>query len=263
MFVSANSNANSTPQNTASIQSNQAETYRERDPKMKHAIRTAQTAFAGSAFALLMQAVAVVAPTGAHAQEACSVYTVTDGDTLAEIAQSAYGTFDYQTIFNANRSIIDNPNRIEPGTVFLLPCADGSLPNSASAQEIIEEQEAIQAARPRTSNAYEPPIRIVSGNGWAPFVGENFTGGGMLVRLATTALNRGGNARENSVSFVDDWASHADTLLPLGAFDISIAWYMPDCTKIDLLSDSMKRRCRAASSTPNSSACWPCLARLP
>ena len=65
----------------------------------------------------------------------------------------------------------------------------------------------------------------------------------MLVRLATTALNRGGNSREYNVSFVDDWASHTDTLLPLGAFDISIAWYMPDCAKIDLLSDGMKRRC--------------------
>ena len=182
-------------------------------------------------------------PFAASAQDACSVYSVKQGDTLALIAQAAYGTFDYQSIFNANRNEISNPNRLEVGTSLQLPCADGSLPGGVSAQEIIATQEAEQAARPSVSNAFEPPIKIVSGNGWAPFVGEEFTGGGMLVRMATTALNRGGNAREYSVSFVDDWASHTETLLPLGAFDVSIAWYMPDCSKIDMLSDGMKKRC--------------------
>ena len=182
-------------------------------------------------------------PFMASAQEACTVYSVKQGDTLALIAQAAYGTFDYQTIFNANRNQISNPNTLEVGTSLQLPCADGSLPGAGAPQDIIAGQEAEQAARPSVSNAFEPPIKIVSGNGWAPFVGEEFNGGGMLVRLATTALNRGGNAREFNVSFVDDWAAHTDTLLPLGAFDISIAWYMPDCTKIDLLSDGMKKRC--------------------
>lgn len=179
----------------------------------------------------------------ASAQEACSSYTIRAGDSLGTIAQSAYGTFDYQQIFNANRNQISNPNTIEVGMVLQLPCMDGSLPNSVSAREIIAEQDAIQQGRVKTSNQFEPPIRIVSANGWAPFVGEEFTGGGMLVRLATTALNRGGNDREFNVSFVDDWGSHLSTLLPLGAFDISIAWYVPDCTKVSMLSDSMAKRC--------------------
>ena len=124
-----------------------------------------------------------------------------------------------------------------------LPCADGSLPGEASAQDVIAREAAAQERATRTTSAFEPPIKIVSGNGWAPFVGEEFDGGGMLVRLATTALNRGGNARDHIVSFVDDWAAHTDTLLPLGAFDISIAWYLPDCAKYEMLSDGMKRRC--------------------
>ncbi len=193
---------------------------------------------------LAAAAVAVaMLPVSASAQDACTVYSVKQGDTLALIAQSAYGTFDYQSIFNANRNLISNPNQLDIGVSLQLPCEDGSLPGSASAQDIIAAQEAEQAERPVTSNAFEPPIKIVSGNGWAPFVGEEFNGDGMLVRLATTALNRGGNSREYNVSFVDDWAAHTDTLLPLGAFDISIAWYMPDCSKIDLLSEGMKRRC--------------------
>ncbi len=194
-------------------------------------------------YALATAVTLAALPFAASAQEACTVYSVKQGDTLALIAEAAYGTFDYQTIFNANRNQISNPNQLEVGTSLQLPCADGSLPDGSSAQEVIASQEAEQASQPRTSNAFEPPIKIVSGNGWAPFVGEEFGGGGMLVRLATTALNRGGNAREYNVSFVDDWAAHTDTLLPLGAFDISIAWYMPDCGKIDLLSDGMKKRC--------------------
>ena len=189
-------------------------------------------------------ALPVAFPEAAKAQEACSVYTVKAGDSLGEIARTAYGTFDYQQVFNANRNIIVNPNTLEVGTVLQLPCEDGNLPNGSTAQEIIAANEARQAAQPKTSPVPSSRrSRSSAGNGWAPFVGEGFDGGGMLVRLATTALNRGGNAREYNVSFVDDWAAHTDTLLPLGAFDISIAWYMPDCAKIDMLSEGMARRC--------------------
>ncbi len=188
-------------------------------------------------------AATILTPQSAAAQAACTAYAVQSGDSLGSIAQTAYDTFDYQQIFNANRGQISNPNDIEVGTMLQLPCLDGSLPNAASAREIIAEQDAIQQDRASTSSQFEPPIKIVSANGWAPFVGEDLNGGGMLVRLATTALNRGGNDRANNVSFVNDWGSHLETLLPLGAFDISIAWYMPDCSKIDLLSASMAKRC--------------------
>lgn len=188
-------------------------------------------------------AITMALPLAAAAQEACSVYTVAQGDTLGTIAQTAYGTFDYQQIFNANRNQIANPNSIEVGTVLQLPCADGSLPGGATAQELIAQQDAIQASTARTSNAFEPPIKFVTANGWAPFVGEELKGGGMLSRLASTSLNRGGNARDHSIRFVDDWGSHLETLLPTGAFDIGIAWYIPNCAKIDMLSDGMQKRC--------------------
>ena len=196
-----------------------------------------------SALILASSMAAPFVPSMASAQDACSVYAVQKGDRLATIAQTAYGSFDYQQIFNANRNQITNPNDITIGMQLQLPCVDGSLPGTGDASAIIAEQDAIQQERSVTSSQFEPPIKIVTANGWAPFVGEAYDGGGMLVRLATTALNRGGNARENNVSFVDDWGSHLSTLLPLGAFDISIAWYIPDCAKIDLLSDSMQARC--------------------
>ncbi|SMR82324.1 amino acid ABC transporter substrate-binding protein, PAAT family [Aliiroseovarius halocynthiae] len=165
----------------------------------------------------------------ASAQQACSNYTVADGDTLATIAIAAYGTSNYQPIFNANRSGITNPNALEPGLVLALPCEDGSLPDGRSAQEIIAAEES-RFAQTKRSSTYEPPIKLVTGNGWAPFADESLNGGGFITRLGTTALQRGGNARDFSVSFVDDWNSHLDVLLPLGAFDVSMAWVQPDCT---------------------------------
>jgi len=179
--------------------------------------------------AISATAVTALSAGAAAAQEACTNYTVEDGDTMATIAIAAYGTSNYQPIFNANRNVIANPNSLAPGLVLALPCADGSLPNGQSAQEIIAAEEA-RAANVKRSSVYQPPIKLVTGNGWAPFADETLNGGGFIARLGTTALNRGGNARDYSVSFVDDWNSHLETLLPLGAFDVSMAWVMPDCT---------------------------------
>ena len=230
----------SKPQTTNKTTKNKNESRTESDMTMTRKTWTPKGIVIATAVALTLP---FAIPTAAKAQEACTVYSVKAGDTLAGIAETAYGTFDYQQIFNANRNLIANPNQLEVDTVLQLPCEDGSLPGAASAQEIIAEQQAAQDSRPKSASSFDPPIKIVSANGWEPFVGEKFEGGGMLVRLATTALNRGGNARDHTVSFVDDWASHTETLLPLGAFDISIAWYMPDCSKIDLLSEGMQKRC--------------------
>lgn len=185
-----------------------------------------------------------LSPMGAAAQEACSAYTVKAGDSLGSIALSAYGSFDYQMIFNANReAIAGSPNNLKEGLVLQLPCADGRLTADAELSQVTEQQEIEFQATKSVSNLYEPPIRMVTGGGWEPYVGEDLLGGGFMVRLATTSLHRGGNNREHNVSFVNDWSSHKDTLLPMGAMDISIAWSIPDCTKIDMLSSGMKQRC--------------------
>ncbi|TMV05582.1 transporter substrate-binding domain-containing protein [Ruegeria sediminis] len=200
---------------------------------------------------LAMSAVAASAlmAGGASAQEACTNYTVTDGDTLSTIAIAAYGTSNYQPIFNANRNVISNPTELKPGLVLALPCDDGSLPNGQSAQELIAAEEA-RNANNKVSNVYEPPIKIVTGGNYAPFADESLTGGGFLVRLASTALNRAGNNRDYSVSFVNDWSAHLETLLPLGAFDVSLAWYIPDCSNRDYeWSAETEKRCTQFDST--------------
>ena len=135
--------------------------------------------FALKRVALTAAAAAALTAGAASAQEACTNYTVTDGDTLATISIAAYGTSNYQPIFNANRNIISNPTDLKPGLVLALPCEDGSLPNGQSAQELIAAEEA-RNANNRVSNVYEPPIKIVTGGNYAnetvaPSVRSNLT----------------------------------------------------------------------------------------
>ncbi|MCU9847894.1 LysM peptidoglycan-binding domain-containing protein [Defluviimonas sp. WL0024] len=188
--------------------------------------------------------VAIMSP-AAFAQEACTNYTVKDGDTLGTIAKAAYGSLDYQIIFNANRQILgSNPNGLEPGTELVLPCEDGRLTADAPAPSIeLPEASSTGSSSGSSVGAYRPKVKFVSGNDWSPFADESLTGGGIAVRLATTAMHRGGNDREYTVNWVDDWDSHTTALLPSGAFDIGLAWYMPNCEKIGMLSESMAKRC--------------------
>jgi hypothetical protein len=187
---------------------------------------------------------AFLCPAGAWAQSACESYTVKDGDSLALIAFSAYRSYDYQIIFNANRNLLaGNPNDLDPGTVLQIPCEDGRLTADTQFLDVVEEQEKIAAAKPKKS-VYEPDIKILLASGWAPYTDDSLSGGGFLTRLATTALNRAGNDRPYELGWVNDDSSHLTTLMPLGAFDIAVAWTVPDCDKNpDLMGEDSKRRC--------------------
>ena len=191
-----------------------------------------------------LSALLIAFPVVASAQEACTTYTVTDGDTLGTIAQAAYGSYDYQMIFNANRdALAANPNSLPAGLQLILPCEDGRLTPDSELSSIIEQETQQQEASRTNSNTYEPPLKFVSSNGWMPFADETLTGGGIFPRMAATAMQRGGNDRGYNIAYVDDWMSHIEVLLPTGAFDVSIAWESPDCTKLDLLGEFSVRMC--------------------
>ena len=192
----------------------------------------------------VLTAAIVSLPVLAAAQEACTTYTVKDGDTLGSIAQAAYGTFDYQMIFNANRdALAANPSNLPAGLALILPCEDGRLTADQELSAVITAETEKQAATRTKSNVYEPPLKFVTSNNWMPFTDESLTGGGIFVRMAATAMQRGGNDRGYEVNYVDDWMAHIDVLLPSGAFDVSIAWEAPDCSKLDMLGEFSARMC--------------------
>jgi nucleoid-associated protein YgaU len=52
-------------------------------------------------------------------------YTIEKGDTLSKIAQEQLGRASaWKQIFEANRDVLDDPDRIFPGQVIKLPPAD-------------------------------------------------------------------------------------------------------------------------------------------
>lgn len=54
-----------------------------------------------------------------------SSYTVKAGETLSHIAQHVYGKASaWNTIYDANRDQLDNPDRIQPGQVLRIPARD-------------------------------------------------------------------------------------------------------------------------------------------
>ena len=178
------------------------------------------------------------------AQEACRTYAVKDGDTLGSISNTAYGTYDYQQIFNANREIIAaSPGQLAVGTELVLPCLDGRLRPDQELNSVTERETKRFEENRVVSGVYAPPIRLVAGDGWFPFTDTRLEGGGVLTRLGLVAFNRGGNDRATKLDWVDDWGSHLNVLLPQQAFDLSIGWDGIDCSKMDLLSPDMVRRC--------------------
>ena len=52
-------------------------------------------------------------------------YTVEKGDTLSHIAKAHYGKASkWRAIFDANRDILDDPDKIRPGQVLTIPTID-------------------------------------------------------------------------------------------------------------------------------------------
>lgn len=180
----------------------------------------------------------------AHAQQACSEYVVQSGDTLGSIAKAAYGSFDYQIIFNANRNrIVGDPNSLEEGTALQIPCEDGRLTADSEFSEVNKQQEEIAKARPQSA-VYAPDVRFLVGDDWAPYTVSTLDGGGFALKLATTALQRGGNQRGHEIGWVNDISSHLYTLMPQGAYDVAVAWVVPDCAKNpDLMGENSLYRC--------------------
>lgn len=67
------------------------------------------------------------APAATESEVSGETYTVEAGDTLWAIAAKVYGSGgEYMKIFEANKDILDNPDKIFPGQELVIPKKEGS-----------------------------------------------------------------------------------------------------------------------------------------
>jgi Bacterial extracellular solute-binding proteins, family 3 len=206
-----------------------------------------------------------------HAQDACTTYTVVAGDNLRFIARSAYGDADlFRVIYNANVDVIGaKADLIEVGVKLALPCDPlnptvAALPATSEAgavaavidpaKEPVEVLPELTASAAGTAEVVEVaaapaaapamvPIRMVTGNGYAPFADEALPGGGFFTQLVEMAIFRADPAITYNMTFINDWQAHIDALLPSQAYDISFPWIKPDCAGKTMLSPGDQARC--------------------
>jgi hypothetical protein len=68
------------------------------------------------------QAQAAAAGAGASSSAGGKSYTVQAGDSLGKISQHFYGkASEYMKIFNANKTVISDPDKIKPGMTLVIP----------------------------------------------------------------------------------------------------------------------------------------------
>ena len=99
------------------------------------------------------------------------------------------------------------------------------------------------AADAGAATAPMQPLRLVTGNGYAPFADEMLPGGGMLTQIVEMAIFRADPAIPYNLTFISDWQAHIDALLPSQAYDLSFPWVRPDCEAPETLTSADLARC--------------------
>lgn len=72
-------------------------------------------------------------------------YAVQAGDTLREIAVGAYGSGNFELIFDANRDVLSTPSLLLVGQRLFIPCLDGSGPATREERSARQVQDGLEA----------------------------------------------------------------------------------------------------------------------
>ena len=169
-------------------------------------------------------------------------YVVQRGDFLTQIADRAYGVPTYyQLIYGANRMVIGgNPNVLELGQELEIPCLDGSTAPVVAETSTFQSEETTD----RLPLANSRQIRFVTATDWAPYLDRDQEQGGMFIELVNAAMSQVTDSPDAyKIDWINDWSSHLEPLLSDVAYDMGIAWYRPDCSKIDKLAAGSVFRC--------------------
>jgi len=154
--------------------------------------------------------------TGTEAESEASVEPLTEAEPLPEVAAA------------------------EPPVAEVVADPVPEAVAEAPAEIVVAASEPVATA-PAARDA--EPIRLLTGNDYAPFADEMLPGGGMITQLVEMAVFRADPAIHYNLTFINDWQAHIDALLPMQAYDLSFPWIRPDCEAPQTLSAGDLSRC--------------------
>jgi polar amino acid transport system substrate-binding protein len=203
-------------------------------------------------FIAVMAGASCLFSAGSSAQTCGSEYTIKSGDTLADIARTAYGNASqWSMIYYANQDRLGtNATLLVPGLSLKIPCLAGQEKpvTVAPAETPRSGAQPGGETAPFLLSSMLRRIEFLTAEGYAPFTGRDLPQGGMLIDLLQGAMNlikeqaKGGF--DYQLSWVNDWSAHLNPLLITRAFDVGIPWSKPDCGRQDTLDRAGQYICQ-------------------
>lgn len=180
----------------------------------------------------------------ADAAPKCSEsYIVVAGDSLSEIAKSAYGDanlWPYIYGYSRNAAIIGgDPGLIGIGVKLSLPPCPQTVESTTTAPLVNDQGSRTQAT-----------IEAVTATDYPPFTDQNWENGGMLTDIVDAALDQADGAPDHSIDWINDWSAHIDPLLRRHKYDMGFPWFKPNCGAPEKLSEEDLKRCEFYFSEP-------------
>ena len=180
----------------------------------------------------------------ADAAPKCSEsYTVVAGNSLSEIAKSAYGDanlWPYIYGYGSNATIIGG----DPGLISI--GIELSLPPCPQTVEGMSTTPLTNDLRARTTAT----IEVVTATDYPPFTDQNWENGGMLTDIVDAALDQADGTPDHSIDWINDWSAHIDPLLRRHKYDMGFPWFKPNCNAPEKLSEEDLKRCEFYFSEP-------------
>lgn len=205
-----------------------------------------------AAAAIAMAGAASFAPMPAAAQSCGANYALKEGETLADIARTVYGSASqWSIIFYANQDVLgENATLLVPGLTIKIPCIGSPSQPTTPAALDSGATAATPASEPAAFELSSMLRRIefLTAEGHAPFTSRALPEGGLLIDLLQTAMGqikqqaKGGF--DFQISWVNDWAAHLNPLLITRAFDAGLPWTKPDCSNTAALDPSSLYKCQ-------------------
>lgn len=168
-------------------------------------------------------------------------YVVVPGDTLSQIAVRAYGVGRFTPIFDANRDVLDSPQRLEIGFRLFIPCLDNTGRPVQREAAVVPAPTRTVAVQPKVAVTPAPStgaglpqdgtVRLVALGARAPYVGERLPEGGMLTEILQRALLRAPVPLDFQVAFTG--GSEVEAVAD-GGYDLGYPVRRPDCAAATL-----------------------------